>query len=104
LLSLAAVVVREKYEAALIDTAKQYHARRRPAVGSRRGQSHAVRLRQVRGQGLVQPDAKLSERVRIQVVFAQSRGGMLPISIGQNLRVAHPFVTFLCPDPFALAS
>ncbi len=68
---LAAFVIGEKDEPALVDALDEHDPRRRPAVGADGRERHRVRLGQLGGERLLEPAIELGERVGGGIGFVE---------------------------------
>ena len=80
--SLAAFIVGEKYEAALVETLEQHDARRRTTLGIGRCERHRVRLEHLGPDRLGEPGLELPEWVWRDVTFVERLALVLGAEVG----------------------
>jgi len=85
--ALAAFVVGEEDEPALVDALDKHDARRRPTVGTDGRERHRVRLRKLGGQRLVEPAVELGERIGGGIGFVERSARIVDAEIGESRHV-----------------
>jgi hypothetical protein len=90
-MALAALVVGEEDQAALVGALQQADARRGPAVGVDRRHGHRRRLEHLRAERLLHPRVELPERVGVHGALVERFAGVLVAQLGEGDRggVAH---------------